>query len=186
MNLRLLTASIALFSFATSCGKKEDPSPSTPPASPEPASADAPPAPPAPDSPPAESKHESLANKIMESMHEFGSAVSEVADTETANKAAEKIGEIGDRFSQIADELKDLVPPPEELKEAINAKMEEKDAELQELMGGDLEAKLQSLGDESREVLQKAFGEFFGKMDAVGEEFERHFGVGDDAESKED
>ena len=126
---------------------------------------------------PVVSKHEELANQIMDSMKDFAMALSSVTDLETANEASIKIGMIGDRFIQIASELRPLDPPANEIKEAIKAKMEARDAEMHKLMGEDLQKIMQSLSPEARQVLQEAFEKFFGKMNTVEKEFERHFNV---------
>lgn len=126
---------------------------------------------------PSISKHEELANKVMDSMKEFATTISSVSDLESANKAATKISEIGDRFSSIANELESLDPPTQDLKEAINAKMEARDAEMQKIMGPELQTTMQSLGPEAQQVLQEAFGDFFAKADSAGKELERHFNI---------
>ena len=132
---------------------------------------------------PSVSKHEELAGEIMNSMADFADAVSNVVDLESANEAATKIGTIGDRFSKIADQLKPLEPPAKAIKEAINEKMEARDAEMQKVMGEELQKTMQALSPEAQQVLQKAFEEFFEKMDSAGKEFERHFSAEEEAGS---
>jgi len=132
---------------------------------------------------PAVSKHEELANYIMDSMKDVATTASAVSDLDSAKAAAMKIDNVGDQFVRIAEELKGLDPPDAKVKEAINKKMDERDAEMEKVIGEDLQKTMETLDAESQQVLQKAFGDYFGKMDAVGKEFERHFSVEDESGS---
>jgi serine/threonine protein kinase len=129
---------------------------------------------------PAQSKHEVIANRIMDSMQEFAKAASSATDLDSANEAAKKINEIGDRFTGLAEELKKMDPPSEEVKKAIDAKMESRNKELEKAIGEDLQKSMQALAPEAQQVMQAAFMEFFGKMSQVGPEFERHFKIGEE------
>jgi hypothetical protein len=129
---------------------------------------------------PSISRQEEFANEIMDAMEDFAAAVSIVSDLDSANEAASKIGAIGDRFAQIANQLKPLDPAPMEIKEKINGKMEAREAEMQKAMGEEFQKTTQALNSETQQVLQKAFGEFFRKMDSAGKEFERHLSVQDE------
>ena len=127
------------------------------------------------DSQPAVSKHEEIANKIMDSMEEMANAARSVTDMESAKKASEKINAIADRFSGYAEELKAIDPPTEELKAKITKKMEERQEKMEQLMGEEFETHMEGLESEVRQVLEEAFGEFFGKMMENGKVFEKHF-----------
>ena len=129
---------------------------------------------------PALSKHEVIANKIMDAMQEFGTAMASATDLHTANEAATKITEIGERFGVLAAELKKMEPPSEEVKKAIDAKMEARNKEMEKVMGEQLEKTMQALRPNAREVLQKALVGFFLKMGEAGQEFSRHFEVKDE------
>jgi hypothetical protein len=171
MKTRYLPIAVALALAITSCRKSETPATGggeTPPAV-----------------QPAVSKHEEIANKVMDAMQDFGKAASSATDQATATAAAAKITEVGDRFASIAEELKKMDPPSEELKKAIEAKMEARNKEMEKAMGEDLQKSMQALAPEAQQVMQAAFMGFFGKMAQVGPEFERHFKVEKENEKSE-
>lgn len=171
MKTRYLTIAAALALAITSCRKSETPATGggeTPPAA-----------------QPAISKHEEIANKVMDAMQEFAKAASSATDLNSANEAAKKIGEIGDRFTSLAEELKKMDPPSEELKKSIDAKMEARNKEMEKAMSEDLQKSMQALAPDAQQALQAAFMGFFGKMAQVGPEFERHFKVEKENEKPE-
>jgi hypothetical protein len=135
--------------------------------------------------PAAVSKHEEIANKLMDSMQEFAKAATSATDLESANEAAKKINEIGDRFTGLAEELKKMDPPSEEVKKAIDAKMEARNKEMEKAMSEDMQKSMASLPPDAQQALQGAFMGFFGKMSQVGPEFERHFKVEKETEKPE-
>lgn len=129
------------------------------------------------------SKHEEIANKIMDAMQDFAKAASSATDQATATAAAAKITEIGDRFASLAEELKKMDPPSEELKKAIDARMNARNKEMEKAMGEDMQKSMQALAPEAQQIMQTAFMEFFGKVGKAGQEFGRHFNAEDKAEA---
>ena len=123
---------------------------------------------------PSVSKHEAIANRLMDSMEELASSAMNVSDKDSAQVAAEKINELGDRFTAMAAELKTMDPPSNDLKKEINDKMEARQEQMEESMKG-FQEKIESLDEDSQQIVENAFGEFFQKMMAVGQEFQRHF-----------
>ena len=163
--MKRLTILISITISLTSCNKKEAPSDDS---SSNTNSSQA-----------GSSKQEEIANKIMNSMEEFTTAISKVSDTNTAKAAADKINTIGDRFSSYAEELKKLDPLGEKMRNEINRKMDARDAEMNKIMKSEVQQTIQFLNPDAQKVMEDAFQTFYEKMKVAESEFERHFEAGD-------
>ena len=131
------------------------------------------------------SKHEQYATEISDALEEVVKTVTTAKDKESTQKAVERIDEIGDRFADIAAKLEKMDPPSEETKKEITEKMEARDAKLQESMSAKIDQTLADLDEESQVMLMEAMGEFFQKMEEVGETFSEHYEVAEDEESQD-
>ncbi|MDA7881791.1 hypothetical protein N9A94_05750 [Akkermansiaceae bacterium] len=122
-------------------------------------------------------KQEEIADKILNSMQEFSTAIAAVSDAKSAKTAAAKINEIGDRYSGYAEELMPLDPPAREVRESLHRKMKEKEAAMGTVMKGDFLTIIQGLTPDAQKVIQMAFQDFYDKRKAVEAELNRHFKV---------
>lgn len=125
------------------------------------------------------SRHEALANSVLETLSDAVTIVANISDIDSAKAAARDIDGLGIRLSKIREEFSTLDPLPREALEEIAPRLNARDSRIRERTVGELGPILESLDPEANEIVTAAFDDFFKEFAKVGKEFERLFAVSD-------
>ncbi|MBK1790230.1 hypothetical protein [Persicirhabdus sediminis] len=123
------------------------------------------------------SRHEEIADQVLNAMTDFADEMLKVKDMETAQAAKVELDKIGDRFTALSAELEKMELPDAELKTKISKKMEARESEIEAKMGDKMQNMMLSLDADTQTFVQGMMMEFFGKVMVAGEQMERHFSM---------
>jgi molecular chaperone GrpE (heat shock protein) len=119
---------------------------------------------------------ESLADEVGAQLDNLGRALQVAKDSGTAGKLAEIVPLVSAEINSIAERLSKLPEPSTEVKQRIDAKMTERETEMQQTFG-DLDEFMAGLQPEVKTAVEEALGAFLNAMSAVEDVFSKYFDV---------